>query len=96
LSAGCPAGFTGPAAGAASRGFALEGRGIARHGYEVLHDGRVVGTVTSGSYTPTLEKSVGLAFVPPALSEPGTDLEVQVRTARVAARVVPLPFYKRT
>ncbi len=77
-------------------GFALEGRGIARHGYEILREGRVVGVVTSGSFAPTLEQSVGMAFVPPALAEPGTALEVRIRSNRVAARVVPLPFYKRT
>ena len=59
-------------------------------------EGRVVGVVTSGSFAPTLEQSVGMAFVPPALAEPGTALEVRIRSNRVAARVVPLPFYKRT
>jgi aminomethyltransferase len=70
-------------------------RGIARHGYEVFKEGQAVGHVTSGSYTPTLEKAVGLAFVPPSCSEPGTILDIRVRDRFIKAQVAALPFYKR-
>ena len=54
-----------------------------------------MGTVTSGTRTPFLEKAVGLAYVPAAGAAPGTEYEVDVRGRRVPARVVRLPFYKR-
>ncbi len=76
-------------------GFTMWERGIARHGYPVFKDGREVGIVTSGSYAPTLEKAVGMAFVPPALSEPGTTIDILIRNNPAKAQVVALPFYKR-
>ena len=76
-------------------GFSMWERGIARHGYDVLKDGRKIGVVTSGTYAPSLEKAVGLAFVPPEYSEPGTTIAVRIRNNETAAQVVALPFYKR-
>ncbi len=76
-------------------GFELTGRGIARHGYAVFKNGRVVGEVTSGTFSPTLQKAVGMAFVPFEYSEPGTQVDIQIRDNLAEARVVPLPFYKR-
>jgi len=75
-------------------GFEMVGRGIGRQGYEVLENGEVVGRVTSGSFSPTLEKAIGMAYVPPRLAEAGTEIEIQVRKNAVPARVVPIPFYK--
>jgi aminomethyltransferase len=54
-----------------------------------------VGRVTSGTWSPTFEKALGLAYVPPALAEPGTPLELEVRGRRLPARVVAIPFYRR-
>ncbi len=76
-------------------GFEMTGRGIARHGYPVFVDGQPSGLVTSGSFAPFLEKCIGLCYVKTALAAPGTALEVEIRGARVPARVVPTPFYKR-
>lgn len=76
-------------------GFELQGRGIARQGYEVLADGEVVGIVTSGSFSPTLEKAIGMAYVPSALAVPGGMVEIQVRKKRVPAVIVRMPFYRR-
>lgn len=76
-------------------GFEVTGRGIARQGYEVLFAGEVVGRVTSGSFSPTLEKAIGMAYVPPDLAESGTEIQIQVRKNAVPARIVPMPFYKR-
>ena len=45
-------------------GLEMEGRHIARHDYPVLHQGKTVGAVTSGSWAPTLQKAIGLAYVP--------------------------------
>jgi len=76
-------------------GFEVEGRGIAREGHPVVHQGREVGRVTSGTWSPTFEKALGLAYVPPALAEPGTAIEIEVRGRRLPAKVVKPPFYKR-
>ncbi len=76
-------------------GLVLRGRGIARHGYLVLDADGATGVVTSGTMSPTLGEAIAMAYVAPAHAEPGTMLDVEIRGARVAAEVVPLPFYKR-
>ena len=76
-------------------GLEMVGRGIPRTGYPVLKDGQKVGYVTTGSYAPTLDKNLGLAFVPPALSEVGTALQVEIRGKGVEAKVIKKPFYRR-
>jgi len=73
-------------------GFAVEGRGIAREGYPVHVGGRAVGRVTSGAPSPTLGHPIGLAYVPPEHTAPGTALEIEIRGRAVAARVVETPF----
>ena len=78
-------------------GFEMTDRGIGRHGYDVYAstgDGPV-GRVTSGTMTPHLKKAIGMAYVPVELSKPDTKLAIDIRGRRVAARVAPLPFYKR-
>jgi glycine cleavage system T protein (aminomethyltransferase) len=77
-------------------GLTVEGRGIARHGYPVHAGERRTGTVTSGTQSPTLGVPIAMAYVSPADREPGTLLDVEIRDARVPARVVPLPFYRRS
>ena len=76
-------------------GFEMLEPGIARHGYPVLDRGRRVGVVTSGTQTPFVKKAIGMAYVPPAMTAPGTELEIEIRTRTSRARVVPLPFYRR-
>ena len=76
-------------------GFEMQDRGIARHGYKVFKDGREVGEVTSGTFAPTVNKAIGMAFVPFSLKEPGTEIEIQIRSKLSKAKIVPLPFYKR-
>lgn len=80
-------------------GLAAEGRRAARAGYEVYDgdgaDAARVGVVTSGALSPTLGHPVAMAFVAPDAAEAGRELFVDVRGTRVAASVVPLPFYKR-
>jgi aminomethyltransferase len=51
--------------------------------------------VTSGTQTPTLKKSIGMAYLPASEAATGREFEVDIRGRRVRARVVPLPFYKR-
>jgi aminomethyltransferase len=76
-------------------GFQMVDRGIARHGYKIVGDGKEIGIVTSGSMTPTLNKAVGMAFTPMKYQEPGTEIFIRIRENTARARIVPLPFYKR-
>ncbi len=76
-------------------GLVIRGRGIARHGYPVYGDLALTGLVTSGAPSPTLGLPIAMAYVAPADAEPGTMLAVGIRETRVAAEVVPLPFYRR-
>jgi aminomethyltransferase len=76
-------------------GLKLQGRAIARHGYPVLHDGGVVGEVTSGTWSPTLGEAIALAYVPSELSRIGTTLAVEIRGKAEPAEVVRRPFYRR-
>ena len=73
-------------------GFVVEDRGIARAEYPILHGGERVGIVTSGAPSPTLGKSIGLGYVPPAIAIPGTPIEIGIRERAVAARIVATPF----
>ncbi|MGB3561661.1 MAG: glycine cleavage system aminomethyltransferase GcvT [Thermoanaerobaculia bacterium] len=77
-------------------GFEVEGRGIARQGHPVMDDGKRVGEVTSGTWSPTFEKALGMAYLPHSLAEPETELALEVRGKLLTARVVELPFYKRS
>ncbi|MEV0680572.1 glycine cleavage system aminomethyltransferase GcvT [Actinosynnema sp. NPDC050436] len=77
-------------------GLRTTSRRAPRHGYPVLDaSGSVVGEVTSGALSPTLGYSVAMAYVPPALAEPGTALAVDIRGRQEPVEVVALPFYKR-
>jgi aminomethyltransferase len=76
-------------------GFEIEGRGIAREGHPVMRGDEAVGKVTSGTWSPTFEKALGMAYVPLELAEPGSTIEIDVRGRRLPAKVVKLPFYKR-
>lgn len=77
-------------------GLRLDGRNIARHDYPVLHNGEVVGKVTSGTLSPTLAYPIALAYVPPALSKLNQALTVEIRGKVYPATVVKRPFYKRS
>ena len=76
-------------------GLIVEGRGIARHGYPVWSGTRRTGVVTSGTQSPTLGVPIAMAYVAPGDAEPGTVIDIEIRDARVPARVVALPFYKK-
>ncbi len=75
--------------------FELKERGFPRHNYNILHNGEVVGKVTSGIFSPSLNKGIGLGYVPRSLSKAGTDLEIDIRGKHLEAVVVKPPFYKR-
>jgi aminomethyltransferase len=76
-------------------GFEMTERGIPRHGYPVLLDGAKASAVTSGTFAPFLQKSIGLCYLPTPRAAVGTDIAVEIRGRPTAARVVATPFYKR-
>jgi len=76
-------------------GFEMRGRGIARDGYEVALDNLPGGWVTSGSPSPTLNKNIGMCFVPADHAQAGAKIGILIRNQTVEAEVVPTPFYKR-
>ncbi len=75
--------------------FEMTERGIPRHDMAIFNEGNAVGRVTSGNFSPILQKGIGLGSIPPALSQVGTTLEIDIRGKHVQAQVVKLPFYKR-
>ncbi|MFC5045675.1 glycine cleavage system aminomethyltransferase GcvT [Aquimarina hainanensis] len=75
--------------------FELDGKGIPRQGYDIVDaDGSAIGEVTSGTMSPSLEKGIGLGYVPKSLSAAGSKVNIQIRKKVVPATVVKLPFYK--
>lgn len=77
-------------------GLVLEGRRAARQGANVLDaDSRVIGQVTSGSFSPTLDRPIAMAYLDPAIAAIGTALDIDIRGSRVSATIVPFPFYKK-
>jgi len=76
-------------------GFEMRGRGIGRDGYEVLLDGQPAGWVTSGSPAPSLNRNIGLCYLPIDRARPGEKIEILIRNQAVEAETVPTPFYKR-
>jgi aminomethyltransferase len=74
-------------------GIEMADRSIARHGYPVVKDGRALGVVTSGSYGPSVDRSIALVYVETAHAAIGTELGVEIRGQARPARVVRTPFY---
>lgn len=81
-------------------GLTIDGKRPPREGYSIYMagaklDAAPIGRVTSGTFAPTLQKSIAMGYVPPSQSGPGTTVEIDLRGTRVVATVVKLPFYKR-
>lgn len=72
----------------------MDGRLFPRHGYEIYSDDRLVGKVTSGTFSPSLKKPIALGYVPRELSKTGSQVEIDIRGKRFPATVVKPPFYK--
>ena len=77
-------------------GFELIERGIPRHDYEIVDaEGNVIGHVTSGSQSPSLNKGVGLGYVNKEFAKEGSEIFIRIRKNDVKAQVVKTPFYKK-
>lgn len=77
-------------------GLELDGKRIARQGYDILAGGGVAGSITSGTWSPTLQKSIAMGFLDTAFAELGTEVSIDLGRKENPAKVVKLPFYKRT
>ncbi len=76
-------------------GFELLQKGIPRHGYRIYSNGKTLGVVTSGNFSPILKKGIGLGFVHPQYSTPGAEILIDIRGKVALAVVVELPFYRK-
>ena len=76
-------------------GLVTPGRSAPRQGYPILDQGQDIGHVTSGSYSPTLDTSIGMGYVSVRYAAPGRQVDLDIRGRIVQAEVVPLPFYTR-
>ena len=83
------------AAGPARRliGLEMTERAVARHGYPVVKQGTTIGVVTSGSYGPSVDRYIAMAYVATPHAAVGTDVGVEIRGQVKAARVVKTPFH---
>jgi aminomethyltransferase len=99
-----PTGFIGSEAVAAAReagpaeklvAFTIEGRGIPRAGNPILSEGEPAGTVTSGTYSPSLEAGIGMGYVRSDRAEPGTEITIDVRGKPRTAEIKPKPLYAK-
>lgn len=77
-------------------GFSLPERALARHGYNIRSNGSVVGRVTSGTFSPSLQKGIGMGYVPAGMAKPGQAVNVEIRGKEIQGNVVKLPFYQRS
>ncbi len=76
-------------------GFEMIDRGIPRNNYEVYKEGEKIGYVTTGSFSPTLKKNIGLALIDSAYSKEGTEIEILIRNKNSKAKVIKKPFYSK-
>ena len=76
-------------------GFEVTSRGIARDHYPILIDGQKVSEISSGSYSPSLKKSIGLAYLPVQHANTGQVLDIDNRGRTIHAVVVDTPFFRR-
>jgi len=75
--------------------FRIEGAGIPRQGNAVLAAGEHAGAVTSGTFSPSLEVGIGMAYLRAGLAEPGTEVEIDVRGKHRPARIASKPLYRK-
>ena len=77
-------------------GFEMIDKGIARHGHQIVDDkGNKIGTVTSGTQSPTLQKAIGMGYVPVEYATEGKSIYISIRDKNLEARIVKTPFLKK-
>ncbi|MDH4070747.1 MAG: glycine cleavage system aminomethyltransferase GcvT [Ignavibacteria bacterium] len=73
-------------------GLRLDGKNVPRKGYPITAEGREIGTVTSGGFSPTLERGIGMGYIPKAIAVAGKPVQVAIRGNNCEAEIVSLPF----
>jgi aminomethyltransferase len=75
--------------------FELDQRGVPRHGYDIVDEnGKIIGIVTSGTMSPSLDKGIGMGYIPAGMAKTGEKIFIQIRKKTIPATLVKLPFYK--
>ncbi len=78
-------------------GFEMADRAIPRNGYKIFNDScEAVGAVSSGTFSPTMHKGIGLGFVPKEFAKEGSTLNIEIRSNLHKAKIIKLPFYRRS
>jgi aminomethyltransferase len=76
-------------------GFEMIDRGIARHDYQITDaEGNIIGRVTSGTQSPSLQKAIGMGYVQKEFAKEGSEVYILIRNNKLKAKVVKFPFYK--
>jgi aminomethyltransferase len=76
-------------------GFVLLDKGVPKGGGSIFSENREIGVVTSGGHSPQLRKGIGLGYVVSRYSQPGQEIEIEIRDREIAAKIVDLPFYRK-
>jgi aminomethyltransferase len=76
-------------------GFTLSERTLARHGFEIMYNTRIVGHVTSGTFSPSLQKGIGMGYVASEVANVGTTISILVRGKEIQATIMKLPFLQK-
>jgi aminomethyltransferase len=77
-------------------GFVLDDKAFPRQGYPMYANGSQIGTVTSGTFSPTLDKGIGMGYVEIGTAKPGSHIAVLIRNREIPATIVGLPFLKKS
>jgi aminomethyltransferase len=75
--------------------FEVEGKGFPRHGYKIYSKDKEIGTVASGTFSPMLEKGIGMGYVSKECSKIGSNIEISIRNQKIPAQIIRPPFYKK-
>ena len=76
-------------------GFSVAEKAFPRHGYTIQRNGRMIGKVTSGTFSPSLDRGIGMGYVEVAQAKAGTGLQIAIRDRMIDATVGQMPFLKR-
>jgi aminomethyltransferase len=76
-------------------GFVMKDRAFPRHGYKITKEGKEIGYVTSGTFSPSLENGIGIGYLDVPFHELGTSIKISIRGKEAEAEVVKTPFYQR-
>ena len=72
-----------------------EEKAFPRHGYEIRLKGSIIGQVTSGTVSPTLEKGIGMGYIIAPMAQPGSAIDINIRNREAKAQIVKIPFIKK-